>query len=122
MTGVITPDIEALLRVRLRGPAGLEQVVDAVLDTGFNGYLTLPDNVVSALGLGYHSQTMAMLADGSLTPLRKFEGTVEWDGVPRDIIVLEASGGALVGMSMLHGSRVMLDVVDGGPVTIAPLP
>jgi hypothetical protein len=28
----------------------------------------------------------------------------------------------LIGMSLLYGSRVTLDVVDGGPVTIEPVP
>ena len=37
-------------------------------------------------------------------------------------MLLDADGGPLVGMSLLYGSRVTLDVVDGGPITIEPLP
>ena len=39
-----------------------------------------------------------------------------------DILALQADGGSLLGMSLLHGSRVTLDVVHRGSVSIAPLP
>ncbi len=63
-----------------------------------------------------------MLADGSTVPLRKYEGTVLWQGQSREVIVLEASGDPLAGMSLLYGSLPTLQVVDGGDVTIRPLP
>ncbi len=122
MTGVVSSDREVLLRIVVRGPNGREQGVDAVVDTGFNGYLTLPHSVVAALGLVYHSQTVAMLADGSTVPLRRHEGTVDWHAQARDVMVLEADGGPLVGMSLLYGSRMTLDVVEGGVVIIEPTP
>jgi clan AA aspartic protease len=122
MDGIITADRAAALRLKVRGPSGVEQEVETVLDTGFNGYLTLPHTLVVALGLAYHSEAIATLADGSRVRLRKYTGTVIWDGQERDVIVLEAEGGPLVGMSLLYGSRVTLDVVDGGPVIIEPLP
>ena len=34
------------------------------------------------------------------------------------MLVLQADGGPLVGMSLLYGNRVMLEVVDNGDVTI----
>jgi hypothetical protein len=54
--------------------------------------------------------------------LRQLEAVVSWDGQDRNVMVLEANGGPLLGMSLLYGSRVTLDVVDGGPVTIQTLP
>ncbi len=47
---------------------------------------------------------------------------VLWYGQEREVLVLQADGGPLVGMSLLYGSRVMLEVVDNGDVTIDPLP
>lgn len=121
MTGVISPDREALLRVVVRGPNGQEQGVDAVVDTGFNGFLALPNSVVGTLGLPYHSHTTAILGDGSSVTLRRHEATVDWEGQDREVLVLEADGGPLVGMSLLYGSRMTLDVVDGGLVNIEPM-
>lgn len=122
MTGAVTADREASLRILVRGPSGQEQSVDTLIDTGFNGYLTLPSPVVAALRLVYHSQTLATLADGQITSLRKFAPSVNWDGLSRDVMVLEADGEPLLGMSLLYGSRVTLDVIDGGSVTVEPLP
>jgi predicted aspartyl protease len=51
MTGEVTPDKEAVVKLILRGPAGDEQEVAAVLDTGFTEYMTLPPAVISALNL-----------------------------------------------------------------------
>ncbi len=51
-----------------------------------------------------------------------YRGTVLWDGQPLPVRVVEADGEPLLGMELLQGSRVTLDVRDGGPVTIDALP
>jgi clan AA aspartic protease len=122
ITGVITPDREAVFRLVVRGPQGQEQRVEAVIDTGFNGFLTLPHPLVAALQLVFHSRALATLGDGSTVALRKYEATVLWEGQDRDVLVLESAGGSLAGMSLLYGSRMTLDIVDGGPLTIEALP
>ncbi len=40
--GFVNARLEAVVTVTLQGPAGQTQEVDAVIDTGFNGYLNLP--------------------------------------------------------------------------------
>lgn len=121
ITGSVSADREARVGLVVIGSDNREPL-DFVIDTGFNGYLTLPGPLIGLLGLVYHSQAVAMLADGSTIPLRKYEARVEWEGGERDVLVLEADGGPLLGMSLLYGSRVTLDVVDGGAVTITSLP
>jgi hypothetical protein len=51
-----------------------------------------------------------------------YTATVLWHDQPRSVDVLETQNDALIGMSLLYGSRVLLDVVDGGSVDISPLP
>jgi predicted aspartyl protease len=63
-----------------------------------------------------------MLGDGTRVALNKYEAAVLWDGRERDILVLEAEGGPLVGMSLLAGHCLVVDVVDGGLVNIEALP
>ena len=120
--GKVTPDCEAVVQLVVRGPAGRSRLIDAILDTGFNGYLTLPASLISDLTLPYHSPTIGMLADGTRVILSKYQASVLWGAREQDVIVLEADGGPLVGMAMLRGQRVALDVVPDGPVPIEPLP
>jgi predicted aspartyl protease len=51
-----------------------------------------------------------------------FEATVVWDNHVRLVTVLAAQGGALIGMSMLFGYRLLLEGADGGTVQIEALP
>jgi predicted aspartyl protease len=84
--------------------------------------LTVPDWVVATLGLPYYSQTTVTLADGSSVTMRIHKATIDWDGQIRSVFVLVADGTPLAGMALLHGNRVTLEVMDGGSVTIEPLP
>jgi hypothetical protein len=47
---------------------------------------------------------------------------VEAEHKGKHLMVLEEAGAPLAGMSLLYGSRVTLQIVDGGDVTIEPLP
>lgn len=92
------------------------------MDTGFNGFLTIPPAVVTRLALPVRAPTQATLADGTMVQLDVVEVTVIWDGQPRTIPALSAEGGSLVGMSLLYGHRLTVDVVDGGRMTIRRIP
>lgn len=118
ITGLINADREALLRLAVYDQDGLAQEIEAVIDTGFSGYLTLPEVVVQTLGLAFHSQTLVTLSDGSMRVLQKYEASIVWDGQDRDVLVLAVEGGVLIGMALLEGSEVVLRVIDGGAVTI----
>lgn len=118
ITGVITADREAAVRFPVRDQHGQEREVQAIIDTGFNGYLTLSESLVSALGLSYHSRIVVTLGDGSDRVLRQYEATVVWDGREREVLVLAAEGVPLVGMATLYGHDVFLNIVDGGRITV----
>ena len=122
MTGIVTAHSEAALSVIVRGLHGQEEYVEVVIDTSFNGFMVLPNPLVATLGLPYHTRTMATLADGIAVTLAIYKATIVWHGHDRSVYVLAAEGGPLRGMALLHGNRVTLDVVDGGPVTVEALP
>ena len=100
---------------RQRVPARQERVGDAAIGCD---ELQQP----APVGLPFAVPAKATLADGSVVNLNSYWVDLLWEGQPRRIVALEADGGPLIGMSLLYGSRVTLDVVDGGPVTIVPLP
>lgn len=122
ITGVVTPSREAVVQVMVRGAHGQDVSVDAVIDTGFTGFLTLSPTLIAMLGLAFFGTTRATLGDGSAVSIDVFEATVLWDNHVRLVTVLAAEGGALVGMSMLFGYRLILEGADGGAVQIEALP
>lgn len=121
LSGVVNSDREATISVMVNPPAGGEYEVAGVIDTGFNGHLTLPADVINDLELSYHSATLATLADGRQVAMSRYEASIQWDGRRLDVMVLEADGGPLVGMSLLDGHRLTIEVVAGGSVTIEAL-
>ena len=54
ITGVVTNDRQAVIHLTARGPAGQEQEIEAIIDTGFDGWLSLPSSLVAGLGLVWH--------------------------------------------------------------------
>ena len=56
----------------------VRQAIDAVVDTGFTRFLTLPPAMVAELGLGYRGVNSVILADGSETTLEVYGVTVLW--------------------------------------------
>ena len=57
---------EAVITLSVQGPEGQAREVDAVVDTGFTGFLTLPPALVAELGLTFETTGHATLADGLL--------------------------------------------------------
>ena len=55
ITGVVTDDRQAIIHLTVRGPAGQEQEIEAIIDTVFDGWLSLPSPIIVLLGLVWHS-------------------------------------------------------------------
>lgn len=94
---------------------------EAVIDTGITGQLTLPPGEVLRLGLTPLGSRYVTLADGSEAPLDVFRATVVWDGRRRNVRAFATDGDLLVGMTLLSGSRLTVDVVPGGDLVIEAL-
>lgn len=122
ITGKVTSNREAVIELQLGGSNRRKEKVEALIDTGFNGYLTLPSDLINRLKLQLAGNRRATLGDGNMVVLDVYLAKVLWHGQEREVLALQADGGPLVGMSLLYGSRVVLEVVDNGDVTIDPLP
>ena len=121
IVGSVHPSGEALVSVRVRGPGGISEDVEAVVDTGFNDWLTLSPKEISGLGLSFREEGRYTLANGSEAVTRLFAAEVEWFGQWRRILIAEMDGGPLLGMAMLRGFVLSIEVIDGGRVEIRPL-
>ena len=51
ISGRVTVNREAMIKLEVVGPARQSQGIDAVIDTGFNGYVTLPRNLIDSLNI-----------------------------------------------------------------------
>jgi clan AA aspartic protease len=105
----------------VRSQSGQATEITAVVDTGFNGFLTFPSPVVVTLALPFLNYFRAGLADGSRVRLEVYAATVLWDGAERDVEFLAAGNDSLLGTSLLDGYEVAIQFTDGGLVTIERL-
>ena len=121
MQGVVSPCREAMLSVALSHADGRRHVIDAVIDTGFNGFLTLPSTIIAILDLPWSASDIVTLGDGSETLFDLYAATVIWDGQYCEIDIAESETEPLLGMALLYGYRLQIDAVEGGIVRIEAL-
>ena len=118
ITGSVSQDLEALIAVDVEDGNGASHSLEVVVDTGFTGYLVLPQAEISRLGLRFSGRRSVILASGEQSTVDAYAGIVSWHGRRRNVIVLESSSESLIGMSLLSGSRVTLDARADGSVLI----
>lgn len=90
ITGVVSlARREARVPLIVQGTGGRDDAtgatVDAVLDTGFTEYLSLPQATIDALGLPFARTEETFLPDGSIVECGIYVGVVIWDGQERTI-------------------------------------
>jgi clan AA aspartic protease len=120
MQGRVNQQCEAIISVAVRGGNNIKSI-DAVIDTGFNGFLTLPIATIMELGLPWSYRDRATLGDGSETLFDVYDADVIWNGQYREIEVNAAEIEPLLGMRMLKGYRLQIDTIEGGTVKIEAL-
>jgi clan AA aspartic protease len=122
ISGVVNINREATIRLVVSGPGGKQQDIEAIIDTGFTGFLTLPPAIVAALELSWLSRQPGVLADGSIDVFDVFVASLMWDGRLRTVEVESADTEPLVGMSLLDRYSLRIDVLPSGIVTISAIP
>ena len=121
MQGYVNAAYEAVVSVVVSYEGKLKSV-NAVIDTGFTCFLSLPSTIIAELELPWSYRDRATLGDGSETLFDIHEASVIWDGKFREIEINSADTDPLLGMRMLRGYRLQVDTIQGGLVTIKALP
>jgi clan AA aspartic protease len=120
MQGYVNENYEAVISIVVKNGTKLKSI-NAAIDTGFKGFLSLPSAIIAELELPWSYRDRATLGDGSETLFDIYEASVIWDGQFREIEINSANTEPLLGMRMLRGYRLQVDTVEGGLVAIAEL-
>lgn len=122
IVGAMSSQREAIVRLTVVGPGGQEMPIEAVLDTGYTGSLTLPSAVVAALGLlPFRGKGSALLGDGSESEFDIHEATVTRAGERRLAAIDIAETDPLLGVGLLLGNELTIQVIAGGSVALRRL-
>ena len=113
---------EGRIRLTVRGNSGSDREIEAVVDTGYTESLSLPPAIIIALALRWKTFGRGTVADGSECIFNRYVGILSWDGEDRRIAIDEMDEQPLVGMKLLRGFELRMQVRPGGKVTIKRLP
>lgn len=110
--------LEALIPINIVNSIGAFQTLEAVVDTGFSGALSLPESSVVELGLDYRGDRPITLADGQTHFKRTYLAGLLWHGQPIDVRAHMMGDKPMVGVALLSPCHLTIDLWDGGAVVI----
>ena len=113
--------LEAVAPVPLLNRNGQFQTVEFVVDTGFDGFLALPGELIQRLGLERDDNLEITFANGQREWWNTWHCRILWHDQPRDIVIFESRGEVLLGMALLEGSQLTIQARIDGAVVIEEL-
>ena len=119
--GVVSADLEPNLIIALLGVDNTIVEVDCAIDTGFTEEMTLPPDIIEALGLPINKQVELTLADETIYVGTTYVARLRWYDQIRNIEVISVDADPLIGMKLLAGSNLSIDAEPGGAVIISEL-
>ena len=122
IAGQVNASLEAIVRIPLLDLDGNTREIEAVVDTGFSGSLTLPSALIADLGLPWRTRASVTLANGDEELCDVHDGIIVWDGRPRLILIEQAETEPLLGMGLLRDHELHLQAIPGGFVRIEAVP
>jgi len=100
------------------GRANQREQIEAVVDTGYDGWLSLPQSMIHDFELQWIKFGRAVLADGSECGFDIYSGEVLWDRRRVRVEIDSSDAMPLVGMQLLEGFELTMQVREDGPVHI----
>ncbi len=116
--GAVNSAYEPIITLTLQGPSGQTREIEAVVDTGNNGFLTLPPELATELRLPFRAHSRALLANGAEVSYDVHGVTAFLDGQPRYIEADIVGPTPLVGMLLLDTYGLYVEIEPGGRVVI----
>lgn len=110
--------LQARMRVILLPPQRSAIEIECVIDTGFEGFLTLPPSIIADLSLPYLININANLANNSSVETDVYLATIVWNGAERNVAVLAMGRRPLIGTALLEDYHLGIDFCEGGTVLV----
>ncbi len=110
--------LQVLVDVVFQLPNQPDVQLEFVVDTGFEGALTLPPATVAALGLPFFQEMDASLANDVSVRTDVHVATILLDGRELDVVVLALGRRPLFGTALLPGKELWAQFADNGLATI----
>lgn len=119
-SGFLNSDAAPALSLEVRGPEG-KKSVDAVIDTGFNGALTLPPDWIDALGLPQSGEESVSAADGRVIVVPLYVGSVLLNDQAYEVDIAKAQTDPLAGTALFWGFSLYVEFRPEGAVEVESL-
>ena len=112
LQGWLREDEQAVVELGVACRDGSIRTVPAVIDTGFNGQVSLARRVVDELDppLTYEGTVEAELANGAVVEEEVYSGTIRFDGeeLTAEIVITDAED-TLIGTGLLTGKVLQMN-------------
>ena len=118
MQGFVNQNCEAMLPIVAGRDNKPTKMVEALIDTGFTGFLSLPLSIIESLGLTWIFSDSVTLGDGSEVIFQMYRATIIWDGAFKVVDVAASETEPLLGMGLLYGFKLQVEAVERGMVSI----
>ena len=120
--------LEAVTTLLVHGDGNAIEGIEFIIDTGYTGELTLPQDIIDRLNLQAANYDEAdigptvVLADGTISAVTVYVAGILWHDQLRNVEVDSLGVTPHIGMRLLRGSNLSIDAAPGGRVTITELP
>jgi clan AA aspartic protease len=114
---------DGLLRVVIPLPTIDEDEweLEFIVDTGFDGGMTLAESAINRLPAVFSGFRARSLADGSIGRCPVYELVLQWDEEPMRVEILALDGNPLLGTEFFQGHSIYGELTEGGAFQAEPL-
>ena len=118
--GRVTSARQPLLPLAILDGGGEWQTLPFVLDTGFTGFIAVPERYSRQLGLTFRRLVDVSSATEQSVMVASGHALIIWFGRRRAVRAIQAGTHPLIGMSLLWHHRIAINAITNGAVTMTP--
>lgn len=115
--GLLCPKVS----FEIAGFNGQVESFPGTLDTGFTGWIALPESEIDNLGLRFSHDDVLTLADNETVQVPLYIGEVFLVDRWHRVFVVQIGSTPLIGTGIVGNGRVVVDMIPNGDIDYVPL-